>query len=318
MARRFFAALVVLSICAAGGCGVQSWLLRAEQGILFQGLDTLARPGEEVALSIKLQAGDRLSPKQNYLVTFFHNDIEIGNARTNADGVAEISFRPMDEGNFHIEARLDEKETGLENPPVAQILVCCRKKDARLMVVDLDKTLVGSGFHTVLLGDPVPMEHSTEVMKRLSEDFTIIYLTHRPDYFGTNSKLWLKKCGYPEGPLLLSTLSEFFEGSGRYKSGKISEIKKAFPNLEIGIGDKASDARAYIDNGLKAYLVRRIEPGADKEDYDEMIEDIEAMPSSTEVVDGWKAIEESVFKRRKHTRDKMLQLLKELQRKAPR
>ena len=157
MARRLLTGLLMLSIWAAAGCGVQSWLLRTEQGILFQGFDTLAQPGEEIALSVKLQAGDRLSPKQNYLVTFFHDGTEIGNARTNAEGIAEVSFRPAERGNFHIQAHLEEKETGLKNPPAAHFLVCCRKKDARLMIVDLDKTLVASGVHTVLLGDPLPM-----------------------------------------------------------------------------------------------------------------------------------------------------------------
>jgi len=295
-------------LCA--GCGTQSWLTHTERGVLFRGFDTLAREDEQVNVSAKLQFGDYLQPQANYLVTFYFDGKPAGQARTDENGIAEIAFVPEEPGLFNFEARLEAQEIGLEKPPAATVLVCCPEKNRELMVVDLDKTLVASGFSTVLLGDPMPVPDSVRILNKFAQRFTLIYLTHRPDLFAASSKDWLRKHGYPPGPLLLSSLSSFFEGSEKYKTGRLSRLKKEFPNLTLGIGDKFSDARAYAANGMAAYLILRVEENQKSAYYSSIIEEIKALPPPVEVVSGWKEIDECFFQKRKHPRGEIIDMLR--------
>ena len=60
---------------------------------------------------------------------------------------------------------------------------------------------------------------------------------------------------YPPGPLLVSNLDEAFGDSGEFKTGRLGALTRAFPGVRSGIGDKASDAQAYVDNSLTAYFI---------------------------------------------------------------
>ena len=303
MARIILYPLCLALFFVSIGCTTQSWFTQSEKGVLFLGFDTLAKQGEQVKVSAKLQFGDFLSPRPNYLVSFFLSGKLMGRARTDEDGIAEIDFVPEKPGLFNFEARLDPQETGLEKAPEANILVCCPETDRRLMVVDLDKTLVASGFYTVLVGDPEPTGDSARVLNKFAERFAVIYLTHRPDLFAASSKDWLRRHGYPAGPLLSSSLSSFFEGSEKYKTGRLSQLKKEFPNLKLGIGDKFSDARAYAANGMTAYIIVQREEDKSSRHYLNTVEEIKKLPPSVEVVNGWKQIDERFFRRTHDRRD---------------
>ena len=72
--KRILIICTAVSIYLLNGCAFQYLLEGTDQGILFQGLDSLARPGEEITLSVKLLAGSYLRPKSHYLVTFYRGD----------------------------------------------------------------------------------------------------------------------------------------------------------------------------------------------------------------------------------------------------
>ena len=77
-------------------------------------------------------------------------------------------------------------------------------------------------------------------------------MTHR-------SKGWLRQQGYPPGVLLVSKMSQALGDSGEYKTARLAALKESFPNIKIGIGDKVSDAQAYLENGLETYLIPHYE-----------------------------------------------------------
>jgi len=139
------------------------------------------------------------------------------------------------------------------------------------------------------------MPRSPEVMRRLAERYAPVYLTHRPDYFGPKSKAWLRKHDYPQGPLLLSDLGGFVRGSGAFKSEMLADLRKRFPKIQVGIGDKISDAVSYHENGIKAYLILPIPERASAEAYAELAEEVKNLPREIEVVTHWTQIEKSVF-----------------------
>ena len=168
--------------------------------------------------------------------------------------------------------------------------MACRPADERMVVVDLDKTLVASGFQSVLIGDPEPMAGSKEVLARLARTHTVVYLTHRPEHFGPKYKAWLEEHDYPPGPVLLSTIEQYLRGSGRYKSAALAELTQRFNRIELGVGDKYSDALAYHENGLRSFWIVPL-PEADRtRELEELADQLADTPEQVQAVTTWDQI----------------------------
>lgn len=285
----------LVGVLAAGGCGTQWVLLGTEGEYLFTAFDALALPGEAVTLRARLQAGDFLMSRPGHVVRFLRGGRLFKAAETDAAGVAAVTFTPDAPGDYHFTAEVSASGFADELPGPQELLAACRAPDAPIVVVDMDRTLVASGFDRVLIGAPEPMAKSPAVMTRLAGRYTVVYLTHRPDYFGPKSKAWLRQYRYPAGPVLLSSLGGFLSGSGAFKADMLGELRQRFRKIEMGIGDKVSDARAYHDNGLKAFLIIQVDPKASPEQLREQADSIAELPAAVQVVTGWDQVEQGVF-----------------------
>lgn len=160
-------------------------------------------------------------------------------------------------------------------------------------MVDLDKTVVASGFEAVLIGEAQPMAGSADVLREIAKTYGIVYLTHRPEYFGPKSKAWLIDHGYPRAPVLLSTVSEFIQGSGAYKTQVLNRLSRTFSKVALGIGDKFSDVRAYHSRGMRAFLVFGVEDSATAEQLEETIDELESLPEGVQVVWNWQELQQA-------------------------
>ncbi|MBN1846675.1 MAG: hypothetical protein JW810_13400 [Sedimentisphaerales bacterium] len=276
-----------------------SIFLDAEHGAIFYAFDALAHPNEVIDLTVRLQ-DSKLRGIADAEIGYYFRDELIGTARTNADGLAASGWKPPGEGHFELSARIRDIPNG-RNPDIlhiepAALAVLVRPPQERFVVIDLDHTLVDSSFYRVLLGAGRPMADSARVTRRIAERYSIIYLTHRPDLMTQRSKTWLRRNGYPPGPLLVSRLAEAFGSSGRYKSTRISTLQDSFDRIAIGIGDKISDAQAYLENGLQAYLIPHYDDD-DAEDLREMARQIRILTAygPVQVVGNWNQIEQGIF-----------------------
>jgi len=295
MGRRERVWLLTMALAAAGGCGAQEVLFGAKGGYLFTAFDEMALPGEEVTLRARLQGGDFLRDQPGYAARFHVDGAFYKAAETGADGIASVTFKPAQSGDYPFRAELSPNGFNTTPPEPVEGLVTCRAADAPLVIVDLDKTLVASGFHQVIVGDPEPMAKSVDVMKRLAGQYTVVYLTHRPELFGPKSKEWLHRYKYPTGPMLLSDIGGFLRGSGTFKSGMIASLRERFKGKAIGIGDKVSDVQAYHDNGLGAYLVVQAPEGTTAAALRTLADSLEPVPEGVHVVTGWDQVERGVF-----------------------
>ena len=294
--RRAAAALLLATVLvSACGCGAQNVLFGGRQGYLFTASDAVALPGEEVLLRAHLQGGDLLRAQPGYVVRFSRGGEFYKAAETDRDGVAAVSFTPPDAGDYVFRVELSPSGFPDQPPEPVEAFVLCRRADTPIVIVDLDKTVVASGFQQVLVGKPEPMADSVEVMKRLAKDYTPIYLTHRPDLFGPKSRAWLREHDYPRGPLLLSDIGGFFRGSGAFKSAMLGDIRRRFTGQAVGIGDKVSDAVAYHDNGLRAFLIVQPDETAGAAGLRQLADSLDPLPDAVQVVTGWREIERAVF-----------------------
>ena len=310
--KRFLRPVLLAALTTAAGCGAQGLILGTDGSYLLTVRDAVAVPGEEVQLRARFQGGDFLRGRQGHVIRFDRGGKIYRAASTDAGGVAAVTFTPDQAGDYRFVAEVSADGLPDDPPKPRELLVACRAAETPIAVVDLDKTVVASGFHTVLLGNPTPMARSAEVLKRLAGTHTIVFLTHRPDYFGPKSKTWLKAKGYPPGPVLLSTVGSFLKGSGAYKSEMIAALKKRFTKVEVGIGDKTSDVRAYHENGLKAFLIIQIADDASAAGLEVLADSIKDLPDAIHVVTGWDQVEEGLFGRGKYPRSAMEKKLRSL------
>jgi len=282
------------AVVLAAGCGAQGFLLGAQQGYLLSGYDVLALPNEQVDVRVSMLGGNYLQGQPGRTVRFFQGGQPYRTAVTGQDGVAAVPFQPAAAGDYSLKAEVEPLADGSALEPV-EILVACRTADAPMVVVDLDKTLVASGFHVVMVGDPKPMDRSPEVMQRLAQRYTVVYLTHRPEHFGPKSRSWLRSHEYPQGPLLVSTTGEFIKGSQAFKTAAIERLRERFKALQVGIGDKIGDALAYHANGLRAFLIPPIPDDAKGDSLRQWAAELDQLPDEVQVVRNWNEIEQGVF-----------------------
>jgi len=299
-------------IGAAEGFGAMATAM--EHGVLFYALDTLAYPNEEVDLTARLQ-GRRLSGLPGAELGFYRGEELIGKATTNADGYAKVGWTPPKAGDYAFEVRVlsppdDESAQNAAKVSAAPLLVAARDKDTQFSVIDLDHTVVDSSFLWVLLGGADPMRGAADAVQRLEKRYSLIYLTHRPDILTRKSKLWLSEHGFPRAPLMVSGLTDVFGDSGKFKTAKLRALRESFPNVRVGIGDKLSDAQAYVDNGLTAYLIPHYK--RKPKDMDKMARQIEALRGRgrLHVVDGWSEIESGVFQGKAYPPDRFARRLR--------
>jgi len=275
-----------------------SVFLAADHGAVFYAYDTLAHPKKPVDLAVKLLSARDLRPIPGVTVAIYRDEWVAGRINTNADGIASLRWVPPASGNYTFAAKIvavpDEGYRELLEVTPAAMLVAARPKDTRFVVIDLDHTIVDSSFFRVLLDGGKPMPGSVAATQRIAQVYGIIYLTHRPDLLTAKSKQFLTRGGYPPGPLLVSELKDVFD-SGEFKTAKLSEVRKAFPRVAVGIGDKLSDAQAYVDNGLTAYLIPHYKD--EPKDLREMAGQIRRLRGRgrLHVVSGWREVEQGLF-----------------------
>ncbi|MDY6913779.1 MAG: hypothetical protein SVT52_04920 [Planctomycetota bacterium] len=277
--------------------------LATEHGVLFYAFDTLAYPKAPVDLAARVQSGRNLKGMEGVEVAFYRGRLLLGLAMTDQSGLAVAEWTPPAAGNYELTVKIvavpDEVDDVILKVTPAPLLVAARDKNTSFAIIDLDHTVVESSFFRVLVGGAKPMTDSARVAKLIARRYGLIYLTHRPDLLTRKSKLWLQDNGYPRGPLLVSELKQAFGDSGKFKTTKLKDIRKAFPGVRIGIGDKLSDAQAYVDNGMKAYLIPHYKQKP--KDMRKMAGEIRRLRGRgrLQVVENWQQIEAGVSRGRK-------------------
>ncbi|MGB3194842.1 MAG: hypothetical protein WBC39_06090 [Phycisphaerae bacterium] len=310
--------LVCVVVCnprpARGGLGDLVDTVRDRLDSMLLPSDLIVTPGKEVQLKASLRTGLRLEGIPGRRIQFFRDDKLVGESRTDDDGNATATWQvPPAPGDYLFAVRVHPDDQPKRPAPDAELLVAARPTDAKIAVTDLDKTVVASGFLRVLAGGAKPMPGAAVVLERLAKDHTIVYLTHRPDVFGPSSRKWLAENRFPRGPVLTSTVSGFLAGSGRYKTDRLDDLKRTFKNLAVGIGDKLSDAQAYVENNVKSILILDVDWSEDDwKDYQKLADQLAQLPDTIHVVTNWSQISEILFQNAQYPKEEMEKRLREV------
>jgi len=310
--------LVCVVVCnprpASGGLGDLVDTVRDRLDSILLPSDLIVEPGKEVQLKASLRTGLRLEGIPGKRIRFFRDDKLVGESRTDDDGNATAAWQvPPEPGDYLFAVRIHPDDQPKRPAPDAELLVAARPADAKIVVTDLDKTVVASGFLRVLAGGAKPMPGAAVVLERLAKDHTIVYLTHRPDVLGPSSRKWLAENQFPRGPVLTSTASGFLAGSERYKTDRLDDLKRTFKNLAVGIGDKLSDAQAYVQNNVKSILILDVDWSKDDwKDYQKLADRLAQLPDTVEVVTNWSEIAKILFENAHYPKEEMEKRLREV------
>ena len=318
--------LVGAAVCLAGAAAARAGFrdllkeVRDRIGAVLLARDVLVEPGKEVTLEADLRSGLRVSGVQGKRIQFHLDERRLGEFVSDRDGKVSVRWTaPEAAGDYSIRVRVkpaDQPERRVED---SQLLVAVRKPDTPMVVVDLDKTVVASGFARVLMGGAEPMAGANLVMQRLAGNHTVVYLTHRPDFLGPKTKKWLAENHFPTGPVLTSTMEALINGSGAYKTARLASIKRTFRNVIIGIGDKISDVRVYADHGLKSILILHVDWSEDDpEDFEKLAAELAALPDAIQVVTNWSDVAAILFERTVRPKQEMEKRLRDVARRLRR
>lgn len=157
-----------------------------------------------------------------------------------------------------------------------------------MIVLDIDRTLSTS---TVLERDSTPYLNAARVVRRLHEQFGVVYLTARPrflPYVGM-ARDWLRNHGFPASQIimLMKPWDVLPWRHGIYKDEMIRHMVQYQRHMPvIGIGDRETDAYAYLKNGITPLIIA--------DDDEELPEGVRLIhPNAERSI--WEQIEEAIF-----------------------
>ena len=225
---------------------------------LLHGYDVLALPGENVMLRAKAEKRNsiRFRPDiEGETLEFLIGGKALGSAKTDGDGIAALPHKFEKAGRYMVTVRFGAKSKYAAEDTFL-VEVCDAK--TRLIVCDIDHTIADISATKFIFkkNEKVPaLPGSPEALARLARHYKIIYITARDDTFLRKTRDWLALRKFPRAPVFFWDFGGKKLSHRKYKTREIAAIKKRFPNIVAGVGDKVGDAKAYLANGLKAVII---------------------------------------------------------------
>lgn len=127
-----------------------------------------------------------------------------------------------------------------------------------LVAIDIDETVIRSQYLSLLFDrhdQSPPMPHSQRVIKRLAQQYGVIYISARARLFRDKTRQWLSRYDYPVGPVILGADFNSIAWQHDAKYRMLKALREQRPALRIGIGDKGADENAFLANRMKCIII---------------------------------------------------------------
>lgn len=261
---------------AFGDCSISS----VQGPLKLTPYDAMAFGGESVEVSLKVEKANIpiLRPdRKGVAVDFFFGGTKFSTKTTDAEGMARTSFVATQTGVQCIDAVVEQQKVAIR--------VFVVPPQQKILVTDIDEVISSLPEAQIPFKanhENPPLPRSAEVLRELSSRYLVIYLTARDDSLANKTSEWLRSHGFPSGPLMVWDwrIKNVFGASrkkqGEYKTQLLKDLRRKWPFVVAGIGNRAHDAEAYLSAGMKAIIIQRRE----KDRY----------PAATHFVDQWLGI----------------------------
>ncbi|MGE0709348.1 MAG: hypothetical protein AB7N76_34935 [Planctomycetota bacterium] len=220
----------------------------AQAGVKIQTYDALASPGGSTQLGAKFERGlmgwvwsPDLEKKQ----------VEVGfggqtfSGRTDDEGMIRFPITaPSQPGVYSFTAKY--KKTSA----VGKLYVTNKP----LAIVDIDGTISDlPDWQVPFRGAKAKtFPGSPELLRDLSRTHQVVYLTARDDVWNSQTRAFLARHNFPDGPVIYNELGQ--GNHGEFKLAKIRELRAMGLNPALGIGNAETDAYAYETAGIPSYI----------------------------------------------------------------
>ena len=227
---------------------------------MVTGYDVLAQPGKEFRIRMKFERGSLLGDVKDMTVRLQIGEMAPVTCRTDDQGEVNQKMTTFVRGDYKVTGRAEDwfySGSPSKGPP-GLVMAFVRTPETRLAICDIDHTLADISGAKVLVTPndrTPPLPGSVEVMGRLAQTHLIVYLTARDEKLSNKTRAWLGLHGYPVGPVLFWDFGHDPLSHEKYKTAEIQRLKRDWPNIDYGFGDRDEDARAYAAGGVKSFIV---------------------------------------------------------------
>jgi len=211
--------------------------------------DSMALPDEPAALTARFER--RLFGVIRWfragVDARFEVDGRSTDARTEAGGYAEAVVSSLSAKGRH--------DVSLERTSAGQGGVWVEPADRQLLITDLDQTVSqpsAFSFWWRPLDSIEPFPGALETLRKAAETRLIVYLTARIDLVLGKTRAWLQGRGFPQGPILCRHRRSLGATSAAFKRETVALLRRRWPRISFGIGDRELDVRAYAENQVPA------------------------------------------------------------------
>jgi len=250
-------ALRISIILIAGVLSASHAMAKEKQVLSILAFDALTELNKPVDLHCKVERKNLLrGDLQNANVTITVNGTQVAKVVTDKQGVATANYIPKELGTYTIIFECEES-ADYSNAQASSSLFC-RDKTKPAIVIDIDHTIADIAMEKFLVTrtkDIKPLPGAKEVLDELTKTYDLIFLTARDKHLLHRTKEWLSINRFPSAPVIFRDMSREAFSESKFKTEKIAQLKATWTNITCGIGDKLSDAQAYLANGLKAIII---------------------------------------------------------------
>jgi hypothetical protein len=229
--------------------------------------DSLTQPGTTVPMRAKLEHGGPWGihlHMRGYPLRFTSPGIVNQESKTAEESTAAVQVKAPS-GALQLN-RVTVSFAGSAHHEAARAVsrLFVWPKDSLILITDVDHTISDlSELKIPFTADEriPPLPGAVKALRELAVTYRIIYLSARDEILYEKTRAWLEKKGFPEGPVFCR---DFHLGDKQeaFKERFIADLKKHYPNVSVGVGDQPSDAHAYLNNGLRTFLIQKKESGA--------------------------------------------------------
>jgi hypothetical protein len=230
--------------------------------------DALSQPGAIVPMRAKLEhAGPWGSHfhMRGYPLRFTSPGLLDEESKTAEESTATVQLRVPSTGPTVCSVAVSFAGSARHDAARANSRVFVWPKNSAILITDVDHTISDLSELKIpfTATERIPaLPGAVAALTELAARYRIVYLTARDEIFYEKTRAWLREKGFPEGPVFSR---DFHVGAKQetFKQHFIAELKKRYPNVSVGVGDQPSDAHAYLNNGLKAFLIQPKASGTD-------------------------------------------------------
>ncbi|MFA5863805.1 MAG: hypothetical protein WC975_03870 [Phycisphaerae bacterium] len=252
--RFVIAIFLIMTLSLVEGC--------SRTRVMLEGQDTVSLPQRKIQITATLRQRNiflkdiETQPIEFRLVsgpeTVKLHSLKKG--MTDDEGVARAELFLPATGLFEVETTFHGSKRFFPDKDNITILVLDPQKP--VLVLDVDNTLTNKNWLHVN-PFPIPYDRDTvRVVNGLSRRYAIVYLSARPQPLHTLTEKWLKKYGFPNGPIILWYPSKLtWLKPSHFKEDQLLALRRSGVNLVAGIGNTESDIKVYRKAGMDPIML---------------------------------------------------------------